>query len=225
MHSKALVGALLLISIAVNSHASTINVPFGQGTCCFGEGSIESMGQTFTAPADSRLDSFSFWLNDQGTPSGSPDTIDFAAYVMGWDGTKATGPILYQSGQRSTTDVHAFVRFDFFTGGLVLVPGATYVAFLSVSNYLDSVIGYGQWALNGSNPYPGGTWVLADNGGNFSLLTSSPWFVSTTYDTQFFASFSEVSTVPEPASVLFLGTGLAGLAARMSFIRRRRAHR
>jgi hypothetical protein len=61
------------------------------GVSAFGEPGAATYGQSFTVTGtETHLDSFSFWLND----FLNPDAVDFAAYVMAWDGTKATGSIL-----------------------------------------------------------------------------------------------------------------------------------
>ncbi len=61
-----------------------------------GEPDFATIGQTFTVGMDNILNSFAFWLDDIGT-----DPVNFAAFVMEWDGSKATGPILFQSAARA----------------------------------------------------------------------------------------------------------------------------
>ncbi|HEY2573346.1 MAG TPA: hypothetical protein VGH65_04725, partial [Verrucomicrobiaceae bacterium] len=69
----------------------------------FGEPSDATYGQTFTAPANARkLSSFAFYVDD----NQNPDRVDFQGFVMAWDGSKATGPVLFQSGTLSTTNNH-----------------------------------------------------------------------------------------------------------------------
>src|SRR5690606_19417711 len=90
----------------------------------------QSAGQTFRAPTVERfLNSFSFQI---GFQNGS--VADFFAYLLRWDGTRAVGPILYQSPLMAAptgnagTHLHQF----FFTPAtpIELIGGDDYIAFL-----------------------------------------------------------------------------------------------
>lgn len=176
----------------------------------FGEPDTATYGQTFTVGTDNVLQSFSFWLG--GFQDGS---VDFAAYVMGWNGTNATGPILYQSAQQTKSSNSSFQEFAFNTGGINLNPGQQYVAFLSASNFFDGnpgTTGMGTIIPDG-DVYDGGGFVFYNNGSNFNLLTSDSWdSFSDRNDAAFKASFTPI---PTPALLPgLLGMGVAAWRKR-----------
>ena len=135
---------------------------------------------------------------------------------MAWDGSKASGPILFQSGDQVATG--GMTQYTYNTGGVVLSAGSQYVIFASVSlNYVPTN-GAGVFGARSDNTYAGGQFVYLNNGPNFGLLTTDPWSTfGTSYDLAFVANFSTPAgaEVPEPAAMLLFGTGLAGVAARM----------
>ena len=182
----------------------------------FGQPNTTTYGQTFTVPVngDNALNSFSFFLQQ-----ASSSAIKFAGFVTAWDGNKATGPILYQSGSQSTTRQNVFQAFDFATGGLNLAAGKQYVAFLNASNFADSGFGsMGQPQFQ--NNYSGGEFVYLNNGSNFSRITQDTWskgFLGADGDVAFKASFGSPVAIPTPA----LLPGLIGLG--MGVLRKRKA--
>ena len=66
-----------------------------------------------------------------------------------------------------------------------------------------------------SSVLSGGEFVYQDTGTNPSLLITSPWssLGAPGLDAWFKASLSAPSAVPEPSSLLLLGSALVGLAA------------
>lgn len=225
MQRHVFFAAAALLTAAVQAGAATniSTLPYAASDIrSFGEYDTATYGQTITTPAvDNVLNGFSFWLDDYFDAS-NPAYIDFAGYVMAWDGGKATGPVLWSSGPQSTTNnggLDGYEQFTFNTGGLSLTSGAEYVLFLSASNYFDGVPVQGRMA-SGSTPYAGGRFVFMNNGSDFSSLTTGPWDTWYIDDTAFEAQFSSGGAViPAPGAVLLagLGTGL------VSWLRRRRA--
>lgn len=146
------------------------------GFSSFGEPSDATFGQTFTVPTGvDSLGSFAFYIDD----GNNPDAVDFQAFVMAWDGLKATGPILYQSGALTTTNnggLDGFERIQIvIQGGLAVTAGAQYVAFFSASNLFDGQSGDSQMGALIPGTYDGGGFVHLNNGANFSSLTTNNW--------------------------------------------------
>ncbi|WP_310482203.1 PEP-CTERM sorting domain-containing protein [Chamaesiphon sp. VAR_48_metabat_403] len=172
----------------------------------FGETFNSSFGQTFTVGSDNILNDFTFWLNDRT----NPDAVDFAAYVMAWDGTKATGSIIYQSSPQSTNGASGFEQFTFNTGGTNLTSGQQYVAFLSTFGLLDGITGQAQMGASFTRTYSGGEAVYTSTNFDPSSPNNS-WikpeaFGLGTFDAAFTANLSSASAqpVPEPSSSLGL---------------------
>src|SRR5690349_17514075 len=95
----------------------------------FGYPNTATYGETFTAPTngDSNLQDFGFYM---GSPDASGNIL-LRAYIATWTGTQA-GTLLYRSEDYDFANTGSD-HLTFTTGGLTLTPGATYVAFLSVS--------------------------------------------------------------------------------------------
>jgi hypothetical protein len=215
---------LMLTSPAI--HALVIG-PGGSGNnpiSAFGEPNTATYGQTVTVVAgNTYLNSFSFLLNDLL----DPDNVDFAGYVMAWDGVKATGPVLYSSGIRSTTNnggLGGNETFTFSTGSLSLTAGSQYVLFVSASGFFDGANGTASMAAYSTNPYSGGQFVFDNNGNSFADLSTQAWdnFFGPSFDTAFTATFSEAPlSVPDGGSTLaLLGLALIGVVGlRRKFVR------
>jgi hypothetical protein len=178
----------------------------------FGEPNAATFGQTFVAPANAgQLDRFTFFLfHDFGAPAR------FAGYVSEWDGEKATQPLLYQSGARELTTPHEAIPVTFETGGIPVIPGQSYVAFLSASNFFDGQDDTTSAFLE-ADTYSGGGHVARPSGDNFSSVFTTAWRGLAPADVAFVADFS---AVPEPACMLLLLTGIAASGGAM---RRNRA--
>lgn len=155
-------------------------------------------GQTFVTPGTNTvLQSFSFWLSD--SPSFEPDPMDFAGYLMEWNGARATGPILYQSSMMTADGLaHGqFRRFD-FNVGLQLNPAKQYVFFISASQYFDGIPSQAFPGGLAANAYPSGNMASLGNGSDFTQITNANWNQATQWDMVFEASF----TPPEPIGPL-----------------------
>ena len=101
--------------------------PGNTTTSAFGQGQTPTFGQTITVPlADTILNSFSFSM------SSVPATVVFRGEVYAWDGTKTTGPNLFESAAMMTAGAVP-QTITFATGGITLTAGAQYVLFATAS--------------------------------------------------------------------------------------------
>lgn len=159
----------------------------------FGTEFTPTYGQTFTVETQNILQSFSFWLGDDinrpqiergplaadrssaqaSNPPAGP-ALDFAAYLMEWDGAKASGPVLFQSKRRSKPIGSASEEFRFDTGKLLLAPGQQYVAFLSATEFFTLETRQTQMGYVDKDVYADGSFVFS-NQRDFGALTSTRW--------------------------------------------------
>lgn len=213
---SALAVAVLYLASAAPAFSTAFTIdttPPNTNIATFGYPNTATYGQTITAVAGTtQLDSFTFNIQTGGV-------ITYRAYVMAWNGTNATGPILFQTGDQMATGNQFYT---YHTSGINLSAGSQYVLFVSVSNNYFVGNSSGVMAARHDNPYAGGAFVYSNNSGNFGLLSTTPWSSFTSFDLAFVAQFSSPNgpaPVPEPAAIFLLGTGLTGLAG---YARRRR---
>jgi hypothetical protein len=174
----------------------------------FGNPNTATYGETFTAPSNGNnfLTDFSLYL---AGPS-SPGNIELGGYIATWNGTQA-GTLLYSSAEINYPNT-GNAQLEFNTGELQLTPGATYVAFLSVSQYYGASSGL-SFASEGNGSCPGCAFVYYNNSGNFNELFTHSWDATGLQpDFAFTADFnsggSGTGTVPEPGTFLLMGSGL-----------------
>ena len=172
----------------------------------FGIPDTQTYGQTVTVPLGLPvLQSFSFEMQ-------LPTTLAFRGEVYAWDGTRAAGPNLFESGVTSTTDGSVFQLITFNTGGVTLVPGGVYVLFASSSRDNSGHSGGGMWGVTQfDDTYAGGTAVYINNGSDTTPWTLEDW-AGVPGDLAFQATFVSGSGVPEPSTTLLLASALIGLS-------------
>jgi hypothetical protein len=185
-----------------------------------GEPTTATYGQTFriSPGQDNILQSISFYVDDYSNPG----PVDFALYVYQWDGPNSTitGNALYESAPVSTTNNGGAGGWETFTFNNIntpLTPG-DYVFFGSTSNFFNGVNGQSQWGALDEfvyDAYTEGTFVLFNNGGDFSLLSQPYWFAEYGFDLAFTAEFSPSGPgpepVPEPHIMPLIGAGIFGI--------------
>lgn len=156
-------------------------------------------GQTFSVDVDGVLQNFSFWVETISREENA--SIRFAAYVMEWNGTEATGRVLYKSSVYEKVAGSGFTRFDFeVPQGLNIESGKQYVAFVRIESPADSNAGIALEGASPLKPYDGGQGVSSGDS------RSPETWAASGGDAAFFASF--VSMEGE-----ILGPGLAALGA------------
>jgi hypothetical protein len=199
-------------------------VPSWDGTSyisSFGIPDTETYGQTVTVPLGLPvLRSFSFEME-------LPSTLAFRGEVYAWDGTKAAGANLFESGATSTDGSGVFELITFNTGGIALVPGGVYVLFASTSKDTDGHSGGGIWGVTQfTDTYTGGTSVYINNRIDTTPWTTTAW-AGVPGDLAFQATFTSASGAPEPSTIPLLACALTGLifAARHRPVRRTTKHR
>jgi hypothetical protein len=171
----ALFLAALLTTLAAPAQAQGINtIPRWDGTSfisAFGVPNTATYGQTVTVVAGATpLKSFSFEIGHCGA------SVTLRGSVYAWDGSKATGPSLYESPARTITTGDAFQLVTFNVGDLSLVPG-TYVLMASTSqDQTGAPSSACRWgSLQSNTLYAGGQFVFINNGPDPAAWTTVTW--------------------------------------------------
>ena len=226
MRSRITLPALAMIFMTASPvMAQSINLaPNGQPIEPFGQPSIATMGETFTtSSATNVLQSFQFYLANSVDNGGNGGNLLFKGYVSQFDATNNSlvGPLLFQSAMTAGNSSDSYVPYSFNTGFLILDPTKTYIAFLSASGLTPTAgVLYAYEALSGTDDTnPTGTLMYADNGNDFSSLSSQGAFSQVGVDAAFSAQFT---STPEPSEFILLGSGLSGLVGFVR-VRRKRA--
>lgn len=170
-----------------------------------------TFGQTFTVPPGmNQLNDASLWLRDAGF---SP--VKFGLYISAWNGTRTTGPLLYQSGMQTLSQEVQLLtpqNIAVQTGGIPVTPGAQYILFVTSSPFLDGEFDRGSVGVINNDVYAGGAVYYQVNGYGLAQLADADWQGDfSNFDLPFRVTFS---AVPEPSTVLLLLAGGAAVAWR-----------
>ncbi|HNC53518.1 MAG TPA: PEP-CTERM sorting domain-containing protein [Accumulibacter sp.] len=183
----------------------------------FGKSDTATYGQTFVAPSDSILDDFTFYLSGRATLQFQAEVYAWSGSLLGGGGGGATGPALFTSAPITLGPTVGFQAVTVNTGGLLLTPGADYVALFTVSgpdasDYTNSN-GTDVWGRITSHVAGdgGGGFVFYNNGNNYGALNSSAWDNFADFgDSAWIANFH----APEPGTLALLGLAGIGLFRR-----------
>ena len=108
--------------------------------------------------------------------AGQSETVRGELYA--WDGTKATGPAIFETAPRTIVYQDDALHWEAFkTPGAAVKPGKQYVIFVSIDKDFESCTGsYGlTWGAADGSAYTGGIFVYQNNTGDESQWTTSAW--------------------------------------------------
>ena len=156
----------------------------------FGLPDTATYGQTITIDNARKLNQFSFYLQ-------TSSSAVFRGFVYQWDGAKATGNPLFESGPMSTTQGTKFEEVAVtIPGGVVLEGGHQYVLFISVSLDPTQPATEGNLGANLNDTfYTGGHFVFLNNVTDATQWIRSSWS-SLLLDSAFKADLQWQSFIP-----------------------------
>lgn len=193
-----------------SSRASSIDTLSGWSgaiTATFGDDAGENpggttFGQTFMLPQNAQLTDVSFAVEGYA-PYTAPQACTFEAFIMAWNGSRPTGPVLYQSApQAMPLDFYPLITFTLPINNLNVAGGAQYVLFLTSNDFLDGIRSDAALATD-FNTYPDGMFVMEYPGNSINDLLTQDWTQVSYLDMAF-----RIDYVPEPGCWPVVGLGL-----------------
>jgi len=158
---------------------ATINTfkDYDQAVGSLGCPNSTTYGETITIPARKHtLTKFSYYMSGHAQ-AGQSEVVRGELYA--WDGTKATGPAIFETAPRTIAYTDDLLHWEAFkTPGAAVKPGKQYVIFVSIDKDFESCTGnYGlTWAAADGTAYTGGGFVYQNNTGDESQWTSTSWY-------------------------------------------------
>lgn len=158
-------------------HATINTYPdYNQSVGSLGCPDTTTYGETITVPAKKKnVTMFKYYMGGQAQ-AGQSMVVRGELYA--WDGTKATGPAIYETAPRTVAFNTIDYQFETFkTPGAKVKAGKQYVLFVSLDKDFESCTGsYGlTWGAADGTAYTGGQFVYQNNGGDESQWTATTW--------------------------------------------------
>ncbi|MEM9418009.1 MAG: PEP-CTERM sorting domain-containing protein [Planctomycetota bacterium] len=172
----------------------------------FDEDTVRGVGQSFTIASTTAVQSFSF------EAQSTADTVDYRAYIYGWNSTtnENTSTQFFAQGSTQSITSNTYTPLVVETPGLELMPGE-YIALL----YTTDTAGTGQAFLGAVNND-----TYTEGEGFFTTQVRDPE-TPASFDPSW-SSLTGISledfvfelVVPEPASAVLLAGAVLALASR-----------
>ncbi len=204
MKKTAIAASLCLAFAAGFANAATYSNPNDADSIgYFGWPDTTSYGQTFNLAGDGILSDWTFYATE-----GSAGNLSFV--VASWDGSKAVGSALYDSG---TTAYGGGAAALSFSGINTSLSAGTYIAYLTVAGVaspVDSSVGFAGSSSDGGL---GGGFYFLNSNGTDPLTLGDTWSDYYVPSMQFTATIAPIPE-PETYAMMLAGLGLLGFMAR-----------